>query len=95
MEPTPSTYEAIIAALGSNPALLLLALVLLGFGFLLHRFIPLFFKPFNDIADSMKTVAEDIGDMKKDLGTLQKDIAVITEKVLYHETRISRLEDKE
>lgn len=95
MEPTSSTYEKAIDALGTNPALLLLALVLLGFGFLIHRFLPLLFKPFNDIAASMQKMSEDTGEMKAHLAILQKDITVIVEKLSYHDTRIKRLEDRE
>ncbi len=95
MEPTSSTYEKAIDALGTNPALLLLALVLLGVGFLVHRLIPLIFKPFNDIAASMQKMSEDTGEMKAHLAILQKDITVLVERVTYHETRIKRLEDRE
>lgn len=94
-----SVYTALIAGFTGNPALLLLAIVLIGIGFLAYKLIGRFLVSFSlhseKMSASMESMAKDFNNVKEDIHDLKRDIAVIAEKVSAHEVRINRLEDKD
>lgn len=91
------TWTALINALGTNPALLLLALVLAAGTYISYKLINKFLDGFLDnskkMADSVEKMANDFSSMKDDVHELKKDMAVIAERVSGHEIRLNRLED--
>lgn len=91
---TEGVSTAIVAGLAGNPAMLLLAIVLVGIGFLGYKFIGAFQMHSASLADNVKRMADDFEKVREDIHDLKRDIAVIAERVGTHEVRISQLERK-
>ena len=87
-----SVYTALINGFASNPAMLLLAVVLVGLGFLAYKFSLRFLDANDKVAESIEKISETLEAVREDVHDLKKDIAVIAERVSAHEVRINRLE---